>query len=114
EIVVDAPLEDDSPLTSNHDEPVVVATNSIQERLLDVFLSLYTHLPTGRTDQFYSPIVRFIILHSLMKDGSWIPARRITHVISALLFSGRLVMMVLMHREVVRNPDVRYAQYVTA
>jgi hypothetical protein len=114
EMAVDDPVEDISPLSSNHDEPVVSAANPIQERLLDVLLSLYTHLPTERDDKFYSPIFRFIILYSLRKGGMWIPARQITHVISALLFSGRLLMMVLMHREVVQGPNVRYAQYVTS
>src|SRR5208283_1316246 len=86
--------------------------NPIQRCVLQLLITLYTHLPTGRDDKFYSPILRFIVLSSLKKCGRWLPARQITQTFSALLFCGRLVMMLLMHREVLKDPSIRYAKFV--
>jgi hypothetical protein len=85
-----------------------------QAHLLDLLLTLYTHLPTGRDAKFWSPITRFIVLYSIRSGGRWLNSRQITHTIAALLFCGRLLMMVLMYREVLKKPDIRYAGYVVS
>jgi hypothetical protein len=89
-----------------------ISDNPIQTCLLNLLLSLYTHLPTGQDGKFYSPILRFIVLYSIKKNGKWLNANQITQIFAALLFCGRLLMMVLMHRHVVKHPGIRYSAYV--
>jgi hypothetical protein len=84
--------------------------NSAQRRILDLLVSLFTHMPLGTDDKFYSPIIRFLVLFSLTKDGQWLPGRRISQVFAALLFCGREVMMALMHDEVNRTRSLRYSE----
>jgi hypothetical protein len=96
----------------NATEMVPITTSPLQLRILQVLTSLYTHLPNGNDDKFYSPVLRFVVLFSLKKTGQWLPPRQITRVISVLLFCGRIVMMALMHRKLIENPRVRYSQYV--
>jgi hypothetical protein len=111
----DGEVHDDVPLFNN-DHPLSPIPEAIEEiektpvqaRLLELLLSLYTHLPSGRDDKFWSPIIRFIVLYSIKKDGRWLPARQITQIFAALLFCGRLLMMVLMHWKVLRDPSLRH------
>jgi hypothetical protein len=103
---------DDVPFHSNVDPDEKIAENRIQACLLELLISLYTHLPTGREDKFWSPILRFVVIFSLKKDGKWLNANQITQIFAALLFCGRLVMMVLMYRKVQSDPGVRYSAYV--
>jgi hypothetical protein len=108
---------DDNALRLFYDEPFPIrpevsdkiAENTIQTNLLELLLSFYTHLPTGAEDKFWSPIVRFIVLYSIKRDGGWLNGRQITQIFAALLFCGRLLMMVLMHRKVLGDPGVRYS-----
>ena len=99
------------------DEPAAtvqrrIADNPIQARILDLLISLYTHLPTGRDDKFFSPIIRFAVLSSLQRTGQWLPPRRITRILAILLFCGREVMMTLMHQRLLQDPTIRYSQCV--
>jgi hypothetical protein len=89
-----------------------IAENPIQAGILDLLKSLYTQLPTGNDDKFFSPILRFAVLACLQKNGQWLPPRRITHVLAVLLFCGRLVMMALMHHRLLQDPSIRYSGYV--
>lgn len=84
--------------------------NPVQRCLLDLLISLFTHLPSGPDDKFYSPIYRFLVLFSLKKNGEWLAGRRITQLFSALLFCGRQVMMALMHHEVIQRSHLRYSE----
>jgi hypothetical protein len=102
-------FSDDSPLFSGPTPTEKIAETPIQEALLELLFALYTHLPTGGDDKFWSPILRFIILSSVMKEGQWLPRNRITQIFSALLFCGRLLMMILMHREVLSHPGICYS-----
>jgi hypothetical protein len=89
-----------------------IAENQIQAGILDLLISLYTQLPTGHDDKFFSPILRFAVLSSLQKNGQWLPPRRITHILAVLLFCGRLVMMALMHRQILQDSTIRYSKCV--
>jgi hypothetical protein len=84
--------------------------NPVQRCILDLLVSLFTHLPSGTDDKFYSPILRFLVLFSLKKNGQWLAGRRITQLFAALLFCGREVMMALMHDEVIRSSSLRYSE----
>lgn len=85
--------------------------NPVQRCVLDLLVSLFTHLPSGTDNKFYSPISRFLVLFSLKKNGQWLPGRRITQVFAALLFCGREVIMALMHKEVTQSPNIlRYSE----
>jgi hypothetical protein len=84
--------------------------NSVQRCVLDLLISLFTHLPSGSDDKFYSPIHRFLVLFSLKTKGQWLAGRRITQLFAALLFCGREVMMALMHRQVTESSDLRYSE----
>ena len=101
-------------LEENEQESVEVGPNFIenpvQRCILNLLISLFTHLPQGADDKFYSPIFRFLILFSLNKNGQWLPGRRITQLFSALLFCGREVMMALMHNEVAQSSTLRYSE----
>jgi hypothetical protein len=102
---------------SSTDEPAAtvqrqIADNPIQARILDLLISLYTHLPTGRDDKFFSPIIRFAVLSSLQRTGQWLPPRRITRILAVLLFCGREVLMTLMHQRLLQDPTTRYSQCV--
>jgi hypothetical protein len=89
-----------------------IAENPIQACILDLLVSLFTQLPTGRDDKFFSPILRFAVLFSLRKNGQWLPPRRITRLLAVLLFCGREVMMSLMYRRLLEDPTMRYSKYV--
>jgi hypothetical protein len=84
--------------------------NSVQRCVLDLLISLFTHLPSRSDDKFYSPIHRFLVLFSLRKDGQWLAGRRITQLFAALLFCGREVTMALMHHKVMESSDLRYSE----
>lgn len=85
-------------------------TNPVQSCVLDLLVSLFTHLPSGKDDKFYSPIYRFVILFSLKKNGQWLAGRRITQLFAALLFCGRTIMMALMHNRIVQCSTQRYSE----
>jgi hypothetical protein len=103
-------IEDDVPLASGADPGAKITENQIQASLLELLLSMYTQLPRGAEDKFWSPILRFIVLSSVKKNGRWLSSREITQTFAALLFCGRLLMMVLMYRKVLSNPQVRYSE----
>jgi hypothetical protein len=86
-----------------------LAENSVQRCILDLLISLFTHLPSGSDDKFYSPIQRFLVLFSLKSNGQWLAGRRITQLFAALLFCGRQVIMALMHQYVIKG-DLRYSE----
>jgi hypothetical protein len=107
-------FEDDTPFAPDLVGDNEIAANPIQAGLLRVLVSLFTHLPSGRDDKFWSPVIRFIVLYSIQKNGKWLPARLITQIFAALLFCGRLLMMALMHQKVLSDPEIRYAAYVVS
>jgi hypothetical protein len=107
-----SPVEDSPPTGSKEPMGGQIAVNVIQVGILNVLMSLYTHLPAGKDDKFFSPVVRFAVLFSLRKSGQWLPPRQITRILAVLLFSGRQVMMALMHRQVLDNCTIRYSQCV--
>jgi hypothetical protein len=84
--------------------------NPVQRCILDLLISLFTHLPAGTDDKFYNPIFRFLVLFSVKKHGQWLSGRRITQLFAVLLFCGREVIMALMHREVIQSPSLRYSE----
>jgi hypothetical protein len=87
-----------------------VAENPIQMAILDLLISLYKQLPSGREEKFYSPIICFAVVASLRPNGQWLAPRRITHLFAILLFCGREVMMALMHQRVLSDPTLRYSK----
>jgi len=84
--------------------------NPVQCSILDLLISLYTHLPSGADDKFYSPIFRFLVLFSVTRNGQWHAGRRISQWFAAVLFCGREMMMAVMHREVSQGSSVRYSE----
>ena len=84
--------------------------NPVQRCILDLLISLFTHLPSGTDDKFYNPIFRFLVLFSIKKHGQWLSGRRITQLFAGLLFCGREVIMALMHREVIKSSSLRYSE----
>jgi hypothetical protein len=84
--------------------------NAVQRCVLDLLISLFTHLPSGLDDKFYTPIYRFLVLFSLRKDGQWHAGRRITQLFAALLFCGRQVIMALMDQQLTESPHLRYSE----
>lgn len=87
--------------------------NPVQRCILDLLVSLFTHLPSGAEDKFYSPIYRFLVLFSLKKDGQWLSGGRISQVFAALLFCAREVVMAMMHHKLIENPALRYSEWVS-
>lgn len=87
-----------------------LADNPVQRCVLNLLVSLFTHLPSGGDDKFYSPILRFVVLFSLKQNGQWLSGRRITQIFAALLFCGREVMMALMCNELIQRPRLRYSE----
>ena len=104
--------------TSLTDEPAPppahrqIANSPLQFRILNLLISLFTQLPTGNDDKFFSPILRFAVLASLQSSGKWLPPRQITHPLAVLLFCGQEVMMALMHQRLVEDSTIRYSKYV--
>jgi hypothetical protein len=84
--------------------------NSLQCCILKLLVALFSHLPSGKDDKFYSPIIRFLVLYSFKRNGQWLSGRRITQLFSALLFCGRQVMMTMLHAEVTKCPSLRYSE----
>ena len=91
-----------------------IAETPVQLRILELLIALYTHLPHGGEDKFYSPIIRFVVLFSRTKTSQWALPRRITQSFAVLLFCGRVVMMALMHRALLADKSIRYSQYVVS
>jgi len=87
-----------------------LAYTTLQHRILALLVALFTHLPSGGDDKFYSPISRFLILYSLKRDGQWLAGRRITQLFSALLFCGREVMMTLLRDDVIQSSSLRFSE----
>lgn len=90
--------------------PNLITTNALQRHILTLLITLFTHLPSGGDDKFYSPIFRFLILYSLKKDGQWLAGRRITQLFSALLFCGREVMMAFLRDDVNQWSCLRFSE----
>jgi hypothetical protein len=73
----------------------------IQPKLHALLFEIYRALPTDdNRGQFYNVLMRFLLLSSLTPNGEWIPSRKITQHIAALLFGARLVMFSEIHRDV--------------
>jgi hypothetical protein len=87
-----------------------ITGNTVQRHILYLLVALFTHLPAGKYDKFYSPILRFLVLFSIMGNGQWHAGRHISQFFSALLFCGREVMMALMCREMSRRPGLRFSE----
>ena len=87
-----------------------VSQNEGEERVLNLLISLYTHLPSKHDGSLYSPLLRFIILSSHQHLGEWLPPRRITELFTILLFSGRQIMYALMQRAVLEGQGIRYTE----
>ena len=100
---------EDNKSTETQSSPSNIAENSVQRCILDLLISLFTHLPSGSDGKFYSPIHRFLVLFSLKANGQWLAGRRITQLFAALLFCGRQVIMALMHHHVIES-DLRYSE----
>lgn len=92
------------------DVPPELVQGPLERHILDVLVSLFTHLPSAHDDKFYSPIYCFLILFSLKANGEWLAGRRITQLFAALLFCGRQVMMALMCREIRQRQRGRYSE----
>jgi hypothetical protein len=84
--------------------------NPLQSCILNLLVTLFSHLPSGTDDKFYSPIIRFLVLYSFKRNGQWLSGRRITQLFSALLFCGRQVMMTMLHAEITKCPSLRYSE----
>lgn len=82
----------------------------LERYILEILISLFSHLPSAQDDKFYTPVYRFLILSSLKANGGWLAGRRISQLFAALLFCGRQVIMALMHREVCQHQQVRYSE----
>ena len=87
--------------------------NPVKRCVLDLLISLFTHLPSGADRKFYTPIYRFLVLFSLKKSGQWLAGRHITQLFAAVLFCGRQVMMAMMHQRVIEGSDLRYSECVS-
>ena len=48
-----------------------VAETPMQVQILELLIALYTHLPVGGDDKFFSPILHFLVLFSRKKTGQW-------------------------------------------
>jgi hypothetical protein len=99
------------------DEPALtvrrhIADTATQAAILDLLVALFTQLPTGEEDKFYSPIIRFTVLASMRQSGRWLSPRQITHLLAVLLFCGREVLMALMHQRLLDDPTIRYSKCV--
>jgi hypothetical protein len=86
--------EYDEVTLGNHDQERVVsglefAKGPVQRCILDLLISLFRHLPPSSDDKFYSPILWFLIIYSLRKNGQWLAGSRISQLFAALLFCGR-------------------------
>jgi hypothetical protein len=110
----DDPIEDSSmELEALLDiRQVPVTQNPGEERILELLIALYTHLPSKDDTTFYNPLLRFIVLSSRHRTGGWLPPRRITKFFSILLFCGRQVMFSLMQRQVVNGEGIRYTEFL--
>ena len=102
-------LELEEGKSETRSNPSNLVQNSVQQCILDLLTSLFTHLPSGSHNKFYSPIHRFLVLFSLKVNGQWLSGRRITQLFAALLFFGRQVIMALMHGHVIKN-DLCYSE----
>jgi hypothetical protein len=106
--------EDEGLELEKNDDMEMQATlveSPVQQCVLNLLISLFTHLPSGADGKFYTPIYRFLVLFSLKKNGQWLAGRRITQLFAALLFCGHQVIMALMHQHVIGSSGIlRYSE----
>ncbi len=43
--------------------------NPVQRCILNLLVKLFSHLPSGTDDKFYSPVIRFLVLYSHKQNG---------------------------------------------
>jgi hypothetical protein len=98
---------------SGMERQLTLIENPVQRCVLDLLVSLFTHLPSGTDGKFYTPIYRFLVLFSLKKSGQWLAGRRITQLFAAVLFCGRQVIMALMHQRIIESAGLRYSECVS-
>lgn len=82
----------------------------VQPTLRKLLLMLYTQLPaeTQSRTKWFSVLNRYILLRSFGTNGQWQASMVITQYISALLFSGRLILYSKMHDIIEENPQCTY------
>jgi hypothetical protein len=81
----------------------------VQQLLHDLFISLYTQLPEGQDDRWFSPLLRYIPYRARRKDGTFIQSSEITQIIATLTFGGRITMLSIVHAQVLRDSAMRYS-----
>lgn len=77
--------------------------------LLELLSTLFMQLPKAEDDKFSSPIIRFLVLDSYQRNGSWLPSRRITEIISNLAFCGRSIMFYQATKTLAIQKESRYS-----
>jgi hypothetical protein len=84
----------------------------IQPKLHSLLFEIYRDLPSAENPgQFYSVLMRYLLLSSIRNNGEWKPSGVITQYLSALLFGARIVMFAHMHRSMEGSPDRTYHRY---
>jgi hypothetical protein len=82
--------------------------SEVQRAMAELLFALFSQLPSGQPDKWFSPVLRFVPYLSRHHDGTYYPPGQITQIIAALTFIGRITMFWVMHREVCQNVGVLY------
>jgi hypothetical protein len=81
----------------------------IQPKLHNLLVQLYTQVPGSvSSGPFFNPLIRYLVLSSIEKQGKWSSSSAITQRIAALLFTGRLTLYSLMEEQLIKNGSVQY------
>jgi hypothetical protein len=104
---------DDNPVITSLPDLEALSGTPLQKAIASLLKALFTHLPDGGDDKFYTPITRFLVLSSMRRCGQWLSPKRITQTGTALLFCGRQVMMLIMTDAIATGSAQRYSESVT-
>jgi hypothetical protein len=81
----------------------------IQQLLSQLLGTLFTQIPQGQDDKWFSPLLRFVVYSSRYKDGTYRPSGQLTQIIAAITFTGRIYFFSVIHSEVMRRLGVRHS-----
>ena len=109
---LDPGLLPDSPelqTDGRHKKPPPKFCPIIQPKLHQLLFEIYSELPSaGNRGQFYSFLMRYVLLSSIGPNAEWKPSGVITQYLSALLFVARLVMFAYMDRRLEETKEGTY------
>jgi hypothetical protein len=97
-------MEERGPYGGTETRKVPFFCPRIQPKLRNLLVALFTQVPGQDVNgPFFSPLLRYLVLSSIRKNGEWTSSSSITQRIAAVLFTGRLTLYSLMEENFLQH-----------